>query len=142
MDSLLPMRRILEDALKADAQDAELEESGAEASTDTQSIDSAVQALNAFRQDVLLLPLLDSRCPADVLKTPAFYGHGDDDGRVPCKLGDELVKTLKGLHMSVEHQVYQGLGHWIQVPEEIHDMISVFTRNGAWPDQVGVDIRL
>ncbi len=152
MSGFMPMRGIFEDVLNADAQDddnrtalqydAEQQDSGAEASIDTQSIDPAVQALNAFRQDVLSLPLLDSRSGASVLKTSAFYAHGDDDERVPCKLGDELVKTLKGLHVSVRHQIYQGLGHWIQAPEEIYDMISVFSRNGAWPDQVDEDLRL
>lgn len=43
------------------------------------------------------------------------------------------------MHLSVKHQIYQGLGHWIQAPEEIDDMISVFSQYGAWPDHVDED---
>ncbi|ERF72214.1 hypothetical protein EPUS_02101 [Endocarpon pusillum Z07020] len=146
MSGFMPMRGIFEDALNADAQDGdkrtvlqrdtEQDESDVEALIDTQSIDPTVQALNTFRQNVLSLPPPDSRSPANVLETPAFYGHGNEDERVACRLGDELVRTLEGMHMSVKHQVYQGLGHWIQAPEEIDDMISVFSQYGAWPDHV------
>lgn len=149
MSGFMPMRGIFEDALNADAQDGdkrsvlrhntEQEDSDVEASIDAQSIDPTVQALNAFRQNVLSLPLLDPRSAANLLETPAFYGHGNEDERVACRLGDELVRTLKGMHMSVKHQVYQGLGHWIQAPEEIDDMISVFSQYGAWPDHVDED---
>jgi sensor histidine kinase YesM len=45
---------------------------------------------------------------------------------VACKLGNELVEIVKKLDMNIRyHQIYQGLDHRIQVPEEIDDMISV-----------------
>lgn len=146
MSGWMPMRRTFEEAL---APENELEgvevllvnedaqqkipsasESGASSTNPT------MKALDAFRQNVLTLPTLDQHDRPEVLSTPVFYGHGNIDEQVPCKLGNKLVDTLKRLNMNVEHQVYEGLDHWYKAPEEIDDMISVFKRNGAWPDPV------
>jgi hypothetical protein len=98
---------------------------------------AAMKVVNAFRQDVLSIPPLDSNGPPNVLATSAFYGHGSEDQKVACKLGNELVEIVKKLDMNIRyHQVYQGLGHWIQVLEETDDMISVFTQRGSWPHHV------
>lgn len=148
MSGFMPMRGMFMQALKADAQVCEdgivFQDDDAEQQTSTttersihaQDVVPATKVLNAIRQEVLSIPVLKWTSPADVLETPAFYGHGSDDEKVNCKLGDELVETLRELKMNVKHQVYQGLGHWIQPPEEIDDMISVFTKNGVWPDHV------
>lgn len=54
-----------------------------------------------------------------------------------CKLGNEVVEIVKKLDMNIRyHQIYRGLDHRIQVPEEIDDMISVFTQRGSWPHHV------
>ncbi len=146
MSGFMPMRGLFKEVLLADVQvgedgivfqddEDEQDTSPAEASRGNQSIPST-QALNAFRQDILSLPPLDDNAPADVLETPVFYGHGSHDEKVTCKLGNELVEMLREVNMNVRYQVYTGLGHWIEAPEEINDMISVFRIEGAWPDHV------
>jgi predicted esterase len=147
MSGFLPVRRIFMDAVNAEppvtvggivfeAEDVEENVSVAGKSKETQDDIPATKALNALRQEVLSIPALTSKTFPEVLKTPAFYGHGNEDEKVACKLGDELVETLRGLEMNIKHQVYPWLGHWIQAPEEIEDMISVFAKSGAWPDPV------
>jgi predicted esterase len=146
MSGFMPLRGMLEEALKAEVQgsedgivfqddDAEHDTSDIERHEDNQK-GAETKALHAFRQDILDVPVSNPGGPANVLETPLFYGHGSDDEKVACRLGDELVETLKKLNMDIRHQVYPGLGHWIQAPEEIDDMISVFTKSGAWPDRL------
>lgn len=146
MSGYLPFKRMFKEELNTGSplggdgilfqeDDAGREQSPADEVEDARGCPAA-KALNVFRQEILSIPPHDSNNPPDVLETPAFYGHGSDDEKIACRLGDELVETLTELGMTVRHQIYPGLGHWFQAPEEINDMISVFTKNGAWPDHV------
>ena len=146
MSGWMPMRGMFKEAVEADVHvgedvsisqnDAEQEISAAEGLTGAHNVVPATKSLNAFRQEVLSISALHASGPPAVLETPAFYGHGSADEKVPCKLGNELVGSLRDFKMNVKHQIYEGLGHWIQAPEEINDMILVFTKMGAWPDHV------
>jgi predicted esterase len=146
MSGFMPMRRTLKVALDPDPveddigvvfedDDAPEATSVVEASRHDQNFPVA-KVLNAFRRDVLSLDELPSMKRPHVLSTPVFYGHGSEDKKVSCELGNELVTMLQQLGMNVRHQIYEGLDHCIQVPEGINDMIAVFTKNGAWPDHV------
>ena len=146
MSGFMPMRQIFKEALDPDSSENDrgvlFEEEGnsqdtspLEGSSNGRNVPEAI-ALNTFRQNVLSLDPFTSSERPQVVSTPVFYGHGSEDEKVACKLGNELVETLKQLDMNVRHQIYHELGHWIRVPEEIDDMISVFTKNGAWPDHV------
>jgi predicted esterase len=52
----------------------------------------------------------------EVLKTPVFLGHGDDDQTVDYKLGRNMYTTLKhGLGMDTTWKRYREFGHWYKV---------------------------
>lgn len=146
MSGFMPMRQMLQDVLDLASSENDdgvvFEEDGL--SPEMSSLEGARKGrdvpeaivLNAFRQDVLSLDGLSLSERPRVLSTPVFYGHGSEDNKVSCTLGNNLVGMLKQLRMDLRHQVYPGLGHWMKVPEEIDDMISVFRETGAWPDHV------
>lgn len=58
------------------------------------------------------------------LTTPIFLGHGEDDQKIRCVLGEHATLTLRSLGMLVEWKGYSGLGHWYKIPDEIDDIVE------------------
>ncbi|KAJ5779487.1 Phospholipase/carboxylesterase/thioesterase [Penicillium paradoxum] len=93
-----------------------------------------VHAINHVR-DVLDLPLFEAadHSPNETpipsscghLRTPVFIGHGSEDKKVAVELGTKMNHVLSvGLGMDVTWKIYQGLGHWYRVQDEIEDILT------------------
>ncbi|SPO02702.1 related to lysophospholipase [Cephalotrichum gorgonifer] len=60
-----------------------------------------------------------------LLRTPVFFGHGNDDAYVDVELGREAADVLSSIGFNVEWRDYTGAeqeGHWLKVPEEVDDI--------------------
>ncbi|KAK5168813.1 uncharacterized protein LTR77_006122 [Saxophila tyrrhenica] len=60
----------------------------------------------------------------EVVKTPVFVGHCQDDSVIEIKYGEGLRDHLEGLGMEVQWQSYPDGGHWVNEPEGIDDMVK------------------
>ncbi|KIW36505.1 uncharacterized protein PV06_11270 [Exophiala oligosperma] len=58
------------------------------------------------------------------LATPVFLGHGREDLKINCSLGEEAANTLTELGMDVTWRLYSKLGHWYKIPDEIDDIVD------------------
>ncbi|KAJ4118893.1 hypothetical protein NW768_010632 [Fusarium equiseti] len=66
------------------------------------------------------------------LSTPVFMGHGDADGKIKPALGEEAGRILRSVGFDVEWKVYEGLGHWYRVPDEIDDIVNFIRGKVGW----------
>lgn len=83
--------------------------------------DPSAAAIN-FARDILLmdpLNILILSHEQTCLTTPVFLGHGENDEKVRCKLGEEAAQTLTSLGMQVTWKSYPGLGHWYNINEPL-----------------------
>jgi predicted esterase len=91
-----------------------------------------IQAINLVR-DILSMGKIDtkrsSHSPENLsLTTPVFLGHGKEDLKIKCSLGEEAVNVLKTLGMDVTWRCYSELGHWYKIPDEIDDVVEYLMR--------------
>ncbi|KAK3685385.1 Alpha/Beta hydrolase protein [Podospora appendiculata] len=70
-----------------------------------------------------------SRPPA--FDTPVFLGHGDEDEKVPMRLGVEAARCLKAIKIDTSWNKYQGLGHWYSGPM-LTDMVTFLRSHTDW----------
>ena len=68
----------------------------------------------AFTRDLLSLPTSSDQQLC--LTTPVFLGHGENDEKIKCKLGEEAVQTLSSLGMKVTWKSYPGARPLVQNP--------------------------
>ncbi|KAH7174483.1 Alpha/Beta hydrolase protein [Fusarium flagelliforme] len=66
------------------------------------------------------------------LSTPVFMGHGDADWKIKPALGEEACRTLRSVGFDVEWKLYEGLGHWYRVPDEIDDIVNFIRCKVGW----------
>lgn len=90
-----------------------------------------IQALNLVR-DILSMDKIDSRDTIDGynypnLATPVFLGHGREDAKVNCGLGEDAATALQTLGMEVTWRCYPELGHWYKIPDEIDEIVEFIT---------------
>lgn len=87
-----------------------------------------IEVLRFFKENLSLPPsqiVGDGKASNDVLKTPVFLGHGDDDPTVNYQHERIIYSTLKdGLSMDVTWGRYEGFGHWYKVPDGIDDIVE------------------
>ncbi|KAL1869714.1 hypothetical protein VTK73DRAFT_2955 [Phialemonium thermophilum] len=96
-------------------------------STETSADDCEDPCVRAtvFERDLLCLPPLVRCGPENTAhSTPIFLGHGEEDEKVPCSLGQAMAATLKKAGYPVQLKIYSGLGHWYKIPEEIDDIVG------------------
>ncbi|RYP79238.1 hypothetical protein DL769_003061 [Monosporascus sp. CRB-8-3] len=94
--------------------------------------DPAVRAA-VFERDLLCLPPVEKPCAESTAhRTPIFLGHGSDDEKVPCLLGESMARTLVKADYKVELKVYHGLGHWYRIPDEIDDIVEFLRSVVGW----------
>ncbi|KAI1101059.1 hypothetical protein F4804DRAFT_335665 [Jackrogersella minutella] len=66
--------------------------------------------------------------------TPIFLGHGDADEKKPPRFGKAAMQTMEAAGYDVVWKLYQGLGHWYKIPDEIDDIVDfIHTNNGNGP---------
>ncbi|PGH11637.1 hypothetical protein AJ79_04777 [Helicocarpus griseus UAMH5409] len=117
----------------------------AESDIDNGKDESAeLRAINHIR-DILDLPMLRPSFPptalttsvtdavsgigtelvaAKHLQTRVFLGHGSADEKVSVTLGRAMADFLKQrLNMDATWRVYEDLGHWYKIPDEIDDIV-------------------
>lgn len=87
-----------------------------------------IQAINLVR-DILSMGKIDTKHSTRSrenlsLATPVFLGHGSEDLKIKCTLGEDAVDALKTLGMDVMWRCYLDLGHWYKVPDEIDDIVD------------------
>jgi uncharacterized protein YggL (DUF469 family) len=61
-----------------------------------------------------------------------FLGHGDADEKKPYALGHAAAETLQALGFDVTWRLYQNLGHWYKVPDEIDDIVNFIQNSVGW----------
>lgn len=81
-----------------------------------------------FVRDMLstwLSPNARASTGRQLLSTPVFLGHGNDDAFVGVDLGQEARRVLDDVGFPVQWKDYRGAeleGHWIKVPEQVDDI--------------------
>lgn len=85
---------------------------------------AAIKA-TVFVRDLLCPPPLHKPAPDSTThETPIFLGHGSVDEKVPRALGEAMATTMRKADYKVDLKVYEGLGHWYKIPEEIVDIVG------------------
>ncbi|KIH87818.1 phospholipase/carboxylesterase [Sporothrix brasiliensis 5110] len=131
MSGYLPFQADLDEAVTCDRGDGTQEDiffMKDDDDNDGDIQDPAVKAI-AFERDLLgLAPAgtLSRDCTA--CRTPIFLGHGSDDEKVPCSLGTAMADTVAKADYNVEFKMYEGLGHWYKIPDEIDDIANFLRR--------------
>ncbi|KAI1061082.1 hypothetical protein LB507_009992 [Fusarium sp. FIESC RH6] len=77
---------------------------------------------------------LDTDCLAEMgsLSTPVFMGHGGADEKIKLALGEEAYRTLRSVGFDVDWKIYEGLGHWYKIPDEIDDIVNFIRGKVGW----------
>ncbi|CAJ2503324.1 Uu.00g107180.m01.CDS01 [Anthostomella pinea] len=68
-------------------------------------------------------------------KTPIFLGHSKDDDVVPIKNGRGLRDSLIGRGLQVHWKEYEDVGHWINEPEGVDDMVAFMKQRMGYQTQ-------
>jgi predicted esterase len=77
-------------------------------------------------------PLPNASRKETALSTPIFMGHGDADEKKPYVLGEAVARTMRAAGYSVDWKLYQGLGHWYKIPDEIDDIVNFIREKVRW----------
>lgn len=94
--------------------------------------DSPDERLGKVRE--LVRPLqsyVSSTHPNNMLNTPVFLAHCEDDAVVPISNGESLKSSLSQIGLSVEWHQYQDGGHWLNEPRGINDIVAFVTEYRA-----------
>ncbi|KAI1080802.1 phospholipase/carboxylesterase [Whalleya microplaca] len=133
MSGYLPFREDIEDAID---DDTELDKDDPFALDDIEQElpkDPVVKAM-VFERDLLGLSPLDKPLTRGRTShlTPIFLGHGSEDDKIPCVLGEAAGKVMKNAGYDVELKVYPGLGHWYKIPNEVDDIVEFIDLKAGW----------
>ncbi|KAI2469807.1 phospholipase/carboxylesterase [Annulohypoxylon bovei var. microspora] len=94
--------------------------------------DPAVRAL-IFERDLLCLSPITSLTRENTAQsTPVFLGHGDVDEKKPYQLGEGAAQLMQAAGYEVVWKLYQGLGHWYKMPDEIDDIVDFIQTKVGW----------
>ncbi len=99
--------------------------------TDTPSI---MQAIDFLREEIDLstggttAPLPAKLKLQDI---PLFLGHGTMDEKVPISLGRAAASCLDAMHVNVQWEEYDGLGHWYS-GEMLRDIVTFLRTHTTW----------
>lgn len=87
-----------------------------------------------FIRDLLDLPAMAAPSSEVMARgTPVFLGHGSEDEKVPCSLGEGMAETVRRAGYDVTWRRYEGLGHWYKIPEEMDDIVDFLRSTAGWP---------
>ncbi|KAI1413147.1 phospholipase/carboxylesterase [Hypoxylon sp. FL1857] len=133
MSGYLPFRTDIGEAIRDD--DLETDEDNPFATEDeTKSLEkeSAVKAL-IFERDVLCLPSISNpKKEKTAQSTPIFLGHGDMDEKKPPEAGKAAAQTMQAAGYDVVWKLYENLGHWYKIPDEIDDIVEFIQTMVGW----------
>ncbi|EPE05456.1 acyl-protein thioesterase [Ophiostoma piceae UAMH 11346] len=94
----------------------------------------------AFEQDLLDLPQdritevssNEAGTVATARAVPVFFGHGREDDKKPVALAEAMAATMRKANYAVDLKIYEELGHWYKVPDEIDDIIAFIRMAVGW----------
>ncbi|KAI0882321.1 acyl-protein thioesterase [Annulohypoxylon maeteangense] len=133
MCGYLPFRTDMDEAIAHD--DMEMDEDNpfaTEAEGQTSSDDPAVKTL-IFERDLLCLSAIPNPKRENTSRsTPVFLGHGDADEKKPYHLGEGASLTMQTAGYEVVWKLYQGLGHWYKIPDEVDDIVDFIQKKVGW----------
>lgn len=108
------------------------EENPFEQSVEIRDVSSNEHKMSAYGKAVKILREeldLPSHRLSGELETSIFLGHGVDDEKVRCCLGEEAFHTLQTLGCKVTWRAYEGLGHWYH-EQELDDIVEFVQGQG------------
>lgn len=95
--------------------------------------DDPAVLVSRFERDLLCLPPLPGlKRDGTACSTPVFLGHGDSDEKKPYEQGQAAAKTMEAAGYEVRWKLYQGLGHWYKIPDEIDDIVEFVSTQVGW----------
>jgi hypothetical protein len=62
------------------------------------------------------------------LHTPVLLGHWTTDRKLPFRRGTAAKELFSALGCDVHWRIYEGFGHWYEVPDEIDDIVYFVQR--------------
>lgn len=103
--------------------------------SDTQdaTMESGAVKAQVLERDLLGLSFLS--CPSQdktAYQTPVFLGHGKEDEKVPCALGQRAAQLMQDAGYEVDWKCYENQGHWYKIPDEIDDICNFITLKVGW----------
>ncbi|KAF2119024.1 phospholipase/carboxylesterase family protein-like protein [Lophiotrema nucula] len=107
----LPMREGMADAIalhELQDQEADMFDRGSDGGIKKTKVDIAVE----YMCDELGIERREEQNNSGWKDTPVFLGHGTDDEKVLCRLGQEAAEFLRGIDVDAIFRSYEGLGHW------------------------------
>ncbi|TLD14972.1 hypothetical protein PspLS_10810 [Pyricularia sp. CBS 133598] len=126
MSGYLPFQQDIYDAIDDEVLDEDDPFFDGSDDNETVSLDPASRTA-VFERDLLCLPLDRPGSDRTAESTPIFLGHGRIDGKVPRSLGEAMAAGYK-----VELKIYDNLGHWYKIPDEIDDLVDFLRSSVGW----------
>ena len=99
--------------------------------TDTLSIIAATDFLQKEIEFLGATTAAPSPAELRLQNIPLFLGHGTTDEKVPIDLGRSAASCLEAMHVDVQWEEYDGLGHWYS-GEMLGDMVHFLRTRTSW----------
>lgn len=92
-----------------------------------------IENVMGFISDLLDLNDAGSRVVTNTsITTPVFLGHGSRDEKVVLSRGEGARDVLQDIGFAIHWNVYEDLGHWYKIPDEIDDLTGFIQNTMGW----------
>jgi acetyl esterase/lipase len=139
MSGYLPFQGDIEDAVR-DTEELGEDDPFAVEEGDEQQPEEPVIRAQLFERDLLCLRPLPSPTRENTsYSTPIFLGHGSVDEKKPYIVGEAAAVTMRAAGYEVDWKLYEGLGHWYKIPDEINDIVDFVRFKVGWKIDIPED---
>lgn len=95
------------------------------------SSDPISRGVEWLREEIDVPAETSATTPLRLKSVPWFLGHGQQDPKVPIKLGREAAEHFQALEFDVTWKEYEDLGHWYS-GEMLSDVAQFITNKTHW----------
>jgi predicted esterase len=134
MSGYLPFMEDIEEAINDESDGDDEDNPFATDDQDEQKVDDPTVRAAMFERDLLCIPAPEvGGKETTAAGTPIFLGHGELDDRVVPRRAEEAARVMRAAGFDVELRMYEGLGHWYKIPDEIEDLMEFLQTTVGWP---------